>query len=448
MKKIILLIILVLGTFSCTKEFENHNQTTADAVYQTAEAYPGIIMGVTKEFATGALYRIIHASGMTTKEFGNMLTYETEIQLSEGGPALTGANYSLSSMWSSLHRERGVAEKILENIDNVDFHNSDKAAGYKAYALFMKAITTGYMSAYWEKVTLGNDYDNNAQFSDRLDGYRQAVADLNAAKTLLDNNSNAASEINNLVSFEFSFADVINAFIARYEIELGNYQEAYDAADAVDLTARSVWSYDGGSIKNPIYANVIDASTNLHIKPVDSLGLVGNQIPELGDMRNDFYLDYIALRGTSCNIAVDNPEGFWATDATPIPVYLPGEMLLIKAEAKARMGGASLADAVTLINQVRTKTNDVFNVNAGLAAWTGNATDQTEVLDEIYKNYAIELFMQGQRLPIHRRFYPDYLNSVDWSTANPCDLERKNNFYPYPDKERANNPNCPADPAF
>jgi hypothetical protein len=112
------------------------------------------------------------------------------------------------------------------------------------------------------------------------------------------------------------------------------------------------------------------------------------------------------------------------------------------------MGGASLADAVTLINQVRTKTNDVFNVNASLAAWTGNATDQTEVLDEIYKNYAIELYMQGQRFPIHRRFFPNYLNSVDWNTANSCGLERVNNFYPYPDKERSNNPNCPADPAY
>jgi hypothetical protein len=403
---------------------------------------------MTKSFASGTLSSVIKASGLTAKEFGATNTFISTNELANGGAGIAPDNATVGGIWSGLHRNRGIAEKILLYIDDVDFHSADKAAAYKAYAKFFKAMTTGYMTQYWEKVTLENNDENNASFVSRNDGLQEAVSLLKEAQTILAAHPDAVDIINNLVSFEFSINDIINAYIARYEIELGHYQEAFDAADAVDLTARSVWSYDGGSIQNPIYKNVVDPSATLSYKSLDSLGLVATQTPELGDMRNDFYLDYINGNDVNCGKGIDNPEGFWATETTPIPVYLPGEMLLIKAEAKARMGGASLADAVTLINQVRTKTNDVFNVNASLAAWTGNATDQTEVLDEIYKNYAIELYMQGQRFPIHRRFFPNYLNSVDWNTANSCGLERVNNFYPYPDKERSNNPNCPADPAY
>jgi len=449
MKKLIILLILGITIQSCQKEFEFHNDTTENAAFHAPEAYPGIILGMTKTFTTNSLYRIIHGPGLTAREFANMSTYTTEPDLVTGGPQLTGDNASFSSMWSSLHRSRGIAEKILTYIDDVEFHDADKVAAYKAYAKFFKAMTTGYMAQYWEKVTLKNDPDNKAEFVSRTNALNEAIRLLDEAKSELTAHPGASSIIDNLVSFEFSFENVINAFKARYEIELGNYQEAYNAADAVDLTARSVWSYDGGSIKNPIYANMVDPGATLHILPIDSLGLQGTKIPELGDMRNDFYLDYVPLLNSDGDIPVDKVEGFGRLEADPIPVYLPGEMLLIKAEAKARMGGANLADAVVLLNEVRTKTTDVFNVNAGLAAWTGNATDQTAVLDEIYKNYAIELFMQGQRWPIHRRFYPNYLDNVDWTNMSlRKGLERKNNFYPYPDSERANNPNCPADPAY
>ncbi len=455
MKKIFLILLIGLSLFSCKKEFTDQNKIVMDEAYKIPEAYSGIVLGMTKEFTTNSLYRIIHAAGLTAREFGNMSTYETESQLVDGGPELTGVNSSISIMWRYLHKNRGIAENILANIDDLEFPNQAEADafepkkhGYKAYAKLMQAITTGYMADYWEKVTLKNDPNNQATFSDRNTAYQTAITHIDEALALLNGQQDAIDYINGLVSNEFSIVDVLYAFKARYEIELGNYQEAYDAADAVDLTKRSVWSYDGGTIKNPIYANTIYRGNKRRINPLDSLGLTGNQTPELADARNDFYLDYKPGTSSSCGLPVDDPEGFWTSDTSPIPVYLPGEMLLIKAEAKARMN--ALTDAVTLIDQVRTKdpANDVFDVGANLTGWTGDPTNQQAVLDEIYKNYAIELFLQGQRFPIHRRFYPNYLDNVDWNNVSRCSLERLNNFYPYPDQERANNPNCPDDPAF
>ncbi len=457
MKKILILFILSLTLFSCKKEFEDHNKVSEDVAFNTPKAYKGIVLGMTHEFATGSLYRIIHGPGFTARELGNMNTYETESQLAEGGPELTGVNSSLGGMWRSLHRNRGIAEKILEYIDNLNYSSNAEEAdfekekvAYKAYAKLMQAITTGYMAQYWEKVTTHNDPEGNAKFVSRTDGLQFAVDKLDEALSLITSNADAETHINGLVSNEFSIVDVINAFKARYEIELGNYQEAYDAADAVNLNNRSVWSYDGGSISNPIYKYTIKPGASKKFRPLDSLGLTvsGAYLPAPADQRVPFYLTFTSQHEIACGYGVDDPNGFWNADTADIPVYLPDEMKLIKAEAKARMGGnANLAEAVALINEVRTLT-DVFGVDAGLGTWTGNATNQQEVLNEIYKNYAIELYMQGQRFPIHRRFFPDYLNNIDWNTVDRCSLERVNNFYPYPDQERANNPNCPADPAY
>ena len=448
MKKILIIILISLSFYNCKKEFENNNNVTADAAYQAPLAYPGIILGMTKDFAINSYNEIVRGPGLTAHELGNIGTYITEPELERGGIALTSENSSITILFNHLHKNRGIAEKILENIDGLHFDDPLKKVAYKAYAKFFKAITTGYMAQYWEKVTEKNDPDNQANYIDRMTALQNSVDLLGNAIADLNNNPGAEDFINNLVSYEFSFKDVLLAFKARYEIELGNYQAAYDDANAVDLTKRSVWSYDGGAIKNPIY-NIAIYSTQKRYKPIDSLGLFNTQTPELGDKRNEFYLEYITNASyPDAHYQIDDPKGFWDTDDKPIPVYLPGEMILIKAEAKARMN--QLSDAVSLIDDIRTKTaaQDVFGVGAELSAWTGNATNQQDVLDEIYKNYAIELYMQGQRWPIHRRFYPNYLDNVDWNTVDVYSLERVNNFYPYPYQERASNPNTPPDPAY
>ncbi len=452
MKKISLLLLLILSLSACQKEFIDKNEVTEKAAFETPEAYQGIVLGMTKNFTTTTLRNIVKGPGLTAKEFGRANTYVTTIQLSSGGKDITDDNAAVSGIWTGLHRSRGVAEKILANIDNVNFVNPDEAVAYKAYAQFFKGMTIGYMAQYWEKVTIDNDADNKAQFVDRLAGYQTALTYLNDALTSFNNNPNAAGIINNLVSYNFSIVDVIHAFKARFNIELGNYSDAYNEADMVDLTKKSEWSYDGGAIKNPVYAQLLDPGASLNYKPFDKLGLITAHTPDAGDNRVNFYLDNtVLMTDLNCGFDLYNPKGFWMTEAAPIPVYLPGEMMLIKAEAKARLNGTTnLAEAVNLINAVRTKTaaNDAFGVGAALGPWTGNANSQQDILDEIYRNYAAELYMQGLRFPIHRRFFPNYLDNIDWSQVSRCSLERVNNFYPYPDSERANNPNCPPNPEY
>ena len=130
-------------------------------------------------------------------------------------------------------------------------------------------------------------------------------------------------------------------------------------------------------------------------------------------------------------------KGFAAATTTPFPIYLPGEITLIKAEAYARMNPPDLTNALAELNKVVTKTpaSDPFGVGAALPPLTGPYT-QAEILDLIYKFRSIELYMSGLRIEDERRF-------------NRPNSERTRNLMPYPFRERDNNPllNFP-DPGF
>jgi hypothetical protein len=132
-------------------------------------------------------------------------------------------------------------------------------------------------------------------------------------------------------------------------------------------------------------------------------------------------------------------KGFFTANNAAIPIYLPGEMLLIKAECNARLG--KLPEAVIELDKVLTKkgADDGWAVGAELPAFTGDKTNKDAILNEIYRNRCIELFNSGLKLEDSRRF----------GRPGPKDAgaERTRNFYPYPQNERDNNPlNTPPDP--
>jgi len=443
-KKILYLVMaagLFMTTHSCKTEFENHNAASEDAVFKTAEAYPGLVLGITQHFTQNAVYEIVRGPGVVAREIAATNTYLTEPELETGN--IPQENASISLLWKYLHYERGVAEKIVDNIDNVTFINDAEKAGIKAYAKFMKGMTTAYLGFYWEMATVKNDPDNKAEFKPRAEVLRAALADMNDALAILDANDGAEDYINGLVSVMFSFKDVINVYRARIALELGQYDQALAAANAVDPSALSVWTYESAtSSRNPIYMHQYDPGASERWKGIENMGVN----VESGDQRLDFYLGASTgiVSTTSCHFPTNFILGFWDEVDEDIPVYLPDEVKLIKAEAQARLG--NLGAAVALINEVRQDTDDPFGVNAGLGPWTPASPSEQEVLDQVFYNYAMEVYLQGMRWLAHRRIYPHHLDGIDQDV--PCDKQRTRNFFPYPYNEVSNNPNVPEDPSI
>jgi hypothetical protein len=289
-----------------------------------------------------------------------------------------------------------------------------------------KALSLGNMAMMWERIpdTVGI---GNVPFISRVDGFKKAVAVLNNAIAVYNANTPNSLVISRL-PVGINIPNTLQALKARYSLYAGDYTTALAAANAVNLTVKSYFDFDALA-QNPVFESA--TSTNNVFQPVDStLGLPVALAPSLADKRIPFYI------GINTTIAPRyRISGFYRAGTTQVPVYLPGEMMLIKAEAYARQTPPDLANALIELNKVITKkpADDPWGVGADLPSV--NLTTQTDILTEIYRQRSIELFMSGLKLEDMRRF-------------NRPTSERKRNFFPYPFQERDNNSNTPPDPAF
>ncbi|MFN5253120.1 MAG: RagB/SusD family nutrient uptake outer membrane protein, partial [Chitinophagaceae bacterium] len=415
----------IVSLTSCKKEFVNPNAPTTDQVFSSSRGLVGANIGIQRTFSFGGasvLYGVVTANAFTTNEVilmnsGNI----AEFQFSRGGANVDPTNAILGNIWTNSNKVIYDANTVIKAAESLN--DKGYASGLIAHASILKAMAIGSMSMFWEKVP--STTGTNVTFLDRTIGFTNAIATIDNALSKISANPISASYVSDAVA-GIDYVNTLYALKARYLLFSGKYADALTAANLVDLTKKSTFNYDAVNT-NPIFT--VATATNNVYQPVDStLGLPAALAPTASDGRIAFY--------TSINTTVlprFRINGFYNTTTTGIPLYLPSEITLIKAEANARTG--NLTTALTELNKVLTKTAaaDPFRIGANLPASTASTADA--ILTEIYKNRCIELFMSGLKLEDMRRF----------GRAN---AERKRNFFPYPFRERDGNINTPADPSF
>jgi hypothetical protein len=408
---------------SCKKDYVDPSRATEDQVFSSPKGLTGVVVGLQRVYTAGrasSLYTGVSINGLTTNELFVVNTgNQSELEIQTGGTTVTGNNSMLTTFWTGNNKIVYDADLVLANAAGLADKNY--AAGLIAYASIFKALAIGNMAMYWEKVPDGTG--TNVSFLDRIDGFKKAVQVLDDAIAFVTANPISASFTSN-VPAGMDIANTLLALKARFSLFAGNYAVALTAAQAVDLTKKSTFNFDATNL-NPIFE--ISTATNNVVQVKDStLGLLVPLQPDAADRRVQFY--------TSINPTIAprfRISGFGAAANTQFPIYLPGEMTLIKAECYGRQSDTTNGKAQ--LNIVVTKTSDPFGVTAQLPAIV-NVNSQANLLEQIYKHRCIELYMSGLKLEDMRRF-------------NRPISERKRNFMPYPLRERDNNPNTPADPA-
>ena len=409
----------------CKKDYTDPNRATDEQVFSSAKGLTGVVTGLQRVYTLGRasnLYNHITINGLTTNELIVVNTGNTaEVQLAAGGTNVDGNNSMLTTYWTNLNKVIYDADKAIESAKTLSDKNF--ASGLIAYASIFKALSIGGLSQFWEKVPAGIGV--SVTFIDRVDGYKKAITVIDEALAAITANAISAAFISS-VPAGIDINNTLHALRARYSLFAGLYPQALAEANLVDLTKKSTFNFDALSL-NPLYE--VATSTNNVVQPKDStLGLLVPLQPALTDGRVPFYTSINASIAPRFRI-----KGFGDAAATAFPIYLPGEMILIKAEAYARAGTPDLVNGTAELNKVVTKNNDIYGVNANQPA-AAPATI-AELLDQIYRNRCIELFMSGLKLEDMRRF------------GRPT-AERKRNLMPYPLRERDNNPNTPPDPPF
>jgi len=405
---------------ACETDFTNPGASTEGDVVTSPDGLELLTRGLHRRWSVGRqspVYTTVTASGFTTGELrlinpGNI----SENELSLGGSDLDGSNTIVSNIWEQALITRNEARTVLENIDIIT--DPQLQNGVASYAHLFAGIANGTLATFFEQVTLVSEPE--AMFSTRDDALRAAITDLDAAIS-------AASQSGGYTQFNINALNAARALKARYHNMLGEHAAAIDAANAVDLSSVSLFTYDAVNTNPIAFVSIL---TNNVFQPVDlSLGLPDGLQPDPSDGRLPFYFADI-------NPDMNDFRGgaFFDGNEDGIPVYVPGEMQLIIAEAQARQGNVDAA--IAALNSVLTKMpeDDALGIGAGLPAYSGENTSDA-VLDAIYTNRAMELMMSGLRLEDSRRF------------ARP-DAERNRSYYPYPNSERDNNPNTPGDPTI
>lgn len=420
-----LLAMTILFEPACTKDYTNPSAVPEKQAFSSPQAMTGAAIGLQRLYTAGrgsSLYNKIALDGLLTNQLVVLNQGNTaEYQLQQGGGSVDGTNTILGGLWTTSNKIIFDADRILTSAASLGDKNY--ASGLIGYTTIFKALALGDLAMFWQKVPASTG--QNVSFVDRVEGFKKAIASIDAALAAINANAISASFLNTLPA-GIDIVNTLNALKARYSLFIGNYAQALAAANAVNFTKTSSFNFSTVNL-NPIFETATSTNNVYAVMNPAILGLPAGLQPDSADKRLPFY--------TTTTYA-SKIAGFGATSTTSFPIYLPGEILLIKAEVLARQG--DLQNALDTLNKVITKTpaSDPFGVGAGLPPIAGPLS-QAELLDQIYKQRSIELFMSGLRLEDMRRF------------GRP-DTEKKRNFLPYPFLERDNNPNMAGipDPPF
>ncbi|RZK47046.1 MAG: hypothetical protein EOO94_01515, partial [Pedobacter sp.] len=386
----IFLVLIILGSGCVKLDYENPNGPTDTQVLTSREGLLTLSIGMKQYYSTTGLQALLINPGVTSRELRGITTFTNVLELEAGGTALPTFNGNVLALWSSMLRTMGMADDLLNNADEVLATDNATRTGVIAFASLFKAMAISGLSTGFEQFPVQTDEDGAATFVTRQAALEAAIALLNNAVTSLAATPPSAEFNTRVAGTDLVLIDCINAYRARINMMLGKYAESLTAANAVNLTSKSQFVYNSQS-PNPVYQQSTVAA---NYKPRSNFGLP-SALVEAGDARLNFYLGTpdIPVGGETLKTL----KGFFDDITKPIPVYLPDEVKLLKAEAILRSSGP-LADAVTQINLVRTQSSgDPFNVYANLPAYSGAVT-RDALLVEVYRQRSAELFLQGLRL--------------------------------------------------
>ena len=438
-KQISLLLLtgsLLLIT-SCNKEYINPSTASEPSVTTSVDGLMNLCAGLQRRFTIGRQSPLYNAPiaggysvyGLYTLNIGN--TAEKELETGKG--SVTRNNAIVIQMWSQCLLTRTEAETVLNNL-GVAGDPTDKV-GLKAYASIFYALSMGTLVQFFEKIPLTNGL--NAEFSPRAEALQKAITALESADADLATTTPSSKFISKIPA-GIDIKNTVKALLARYyniqSMITGTYNstsgnKALTYAAAASQTVKSEFRFST-TTTNPVGEQ--NVSVNVFGAIDSTLGLKNGlaPVPASTDPRVGFYIS--KLNATTYPL-----KGFALDRTTSYPVYLPGEMSLIIAENYARQN--SFAQSKTALDAVRTKTTDIYGIGAAQPAYSGPLTS-TDLLQDIYKQRRLEMFISGQELEDSRRF--------GRPAPNTPGEERNRTFFPYPFIERDNNTNTPADPAI
>jgi hypothetical protein len=420
---------------ACSLDLTNPNAPNDAEVTTNPDGVIALATGLQGRFAT-SYGSFAYTAGLVTDEFAAVSAALISISDAEQGSVPPGTGVA-DLVFNNIYRTVRTADDVLAGADALAGQfDPGTRSGLRALALALKAESIGEALQSYQRVPV-------ATYNVTAPTYVTRAEALPVVRALLDT---AAAEIAatppsaffnaNVLTPGVSLPNVIQLFRARYARMAGDQAGALAAANQVARTgagAVSVLTFPAPTV-NPYALNTGGING---ILPRRQWRL---SLPA-GDQRAPFFVTSATSTGR-----IGTPLDNWArygNAQAPLPVYLPDEALLIKAEALAAQG--QLAAAQAALDSVRTDCaggRGVDDPKACLAPLAGQLS-QEALLAEVYAQRRWELFATGLRWEDARR--RGAVRGPAASPAQPLDAQRC--WLPYAIGDRNANPNVPADPA-
>lgn len=421
----VLTLVLVAGC-DTGLNLNNPNSPTQETALSSVDGIVATELGMQDQFASSVL-TYVRAPALITDEWGTASKSLAADQSLFSGLAIDPSYGVVSDPYYVTYRIARTADAIIGTVPKLGGLSSGFAAGLTANAKLFKAMALGMAAQQYARLPIDAAVQGGTPVP-RAQVFAEVIRLLESARADIANVSDAdlGGFNSRALSPGFDLRNTIDAMLARYYLISGQYQSAFTAAGRVNLAKVSLLTYPDPSL-NPIYNYSVVAG---YVAPLKSWA----QQAEPADKRVPFWVDTLATP------PVGNPPtlklaqfNMFGHRNDPFPVYVPGEMRLIQAEALMRQSNAAanLQAAIDLINQVRAEVSTATTPGAQLGPVTIATLDTPDkVLAQIAHERRYELFSQGLRWEDLRRFGA-------LAGATP-----KADFLPMPQSECTTNPNA------
>ena len=409
----------------------NPNSPTQQTALSSIDGIVATELGMQDQFASAVL-SYVRAPALVTDEWGTASKSLAADQSLFSGLAIDPSYGVVSEPYYNTYRVARTADAIIGTVPKLGGLSAGFAAGLTANAKLFKAMALGMAAQQYERLPI-DAAPGGATPVPRAEVFAEVIRLLESARGDLTPFSDAdlSGFTPRALSPGVDLRNTIDAMLARYYLITGQYQKAFDAAGRVNLAKTSLLNYPGTEI-NPIYNYSVIAG---YVAPLRSWA----RAAEPGDKRVPFWVDTLATppNGNPPTLQLV-PFNMFGHRNDPFPLYVPGEMRLIQAEALMRLPNAAsnLQQAIDLINQERAEGTVQVPAPANTpAAQLGPLTIGTldtpdKVLAQIAHERRFELFSQGLRWEDIRRF------------GAQAGGVAKATFLPMPQAECTTNPNA------
>jgi hypothetical protein len=252
-------------------------------------------------------------------------TYYNQEVLELGGPTMSGAAGDVGGSFGRPITILRMSRLILDNLDGVTM-NPGTRSGLGALAYLYRAMALGELAKAFEQAPIELDMNEQATFVPRAQVLAEALGYLQQAEQALTAQSVSAEFTSTVLGTGFDMLNVIRIYRARFQLMTAKYAEALATANAISPTSVSYFRYDD-TYRNPVFRQIVE-TREYGVR--DGMGPPANV--ETGDKRLAFFLTADPAVSKPDKKPMDKLTGFFTSAGSPIPVYRPGEIALIKAE--------------------------------------------------------------------------------------------------------------------